>query len=110
MNESASLSEMSAQAKLERAEYYRNWRAKKKIESDSVPEKISTQPKRQRAEYFRLWRARNPGKSTLYQERYWERRSQLNNEKASDEALTARSSDKSSEAFFVRSDRNGKKD
>ena len=37
---------------------------------------ISDQAKRERAAYYRQWRKRNPGKSSEYQKRYWERKSQ----------------------------------
>lgn len=55
---------------------------------------ISDQAKRQRAAYYREWRRKNPGKASQYQRKYWERRAeQENNEKASDGALTAESSE-----------------
>lgn len=55
---------------------------------------ISDQAKRQRAAYYREWRRRNPGKASQYQRAYWQRKAEKeNSEKASDGALTAKSSE-----------------
>ena len=56
--------------------------------------KMSDQARANRAEYYREWRKRNPGKSSEYQRRYWQRRSQRDTiEKASDEAETEKDGD-----------------
>lgn len=62
--------------------------------NESASKGMTEAAKRQRAEYYRNWRKKNPTKSTEYQKRYWERKSQqVTDVKASNEELTAESSD-----------------
>lgn len=62
--------------------------------NESASKGMTEAAKRQRAQYYRDWRKRNPTKASEYQKRYWERKSQqMTDVKASNEELTAESSD-----------------
>lgn len=62
--------------------------------NESSSKGITEAAKRKRAQYYRDWRKKNPGKASEYQKRYWERKSQqVTDVKASNEELTAESSD-----------------